>query len=216
MHPRDSGLYAIRFSSILLIIFLSAQQCLTSAHTPRSPKCVPGVFVLAARGSDETYHMPNVVNPAYADIGGLRNIANQIITAVGKGSYLEAVPYPATLNEYNVSLSHGIDAAQCMIRRYVDRCSGQIDPKMVLLGFSQGANVLSDALVGGVGSTGLLASKYGGVSFNWLQHDRRANQIRRNDCRRCVVRRSILRPIRPPARCWKRIHQWSFPEKRWS
>ena len=119
-------------------------------------ECVDGVFVLAARGSDANFHSPNEVNPAYAELGGLQPVADAVIAAAGAGSFLKAVPYPATLNKYSTSLGHGIDAAQALLQQYIDSCcEARLHPRIVLLGYSQGANVMSDALVGGDGRQGM-------------------------------------------------------------
>ena len=71
-------------------------QAWTAPLRARAPKCVDGVYIVAARGSDVSWTDPDTTNPNYADIGGMQSIADEIVSKVGQGSYLDAVPYPAS------------------------------------------------------------------------------------------------------------------------
>lgn len=110
--------------------------------------CTDGVFILAARGADNQSINPLGVSPNYQDLQGLEKIANSVIQSVGQGSYLRALPYAATedplVNLINVG--GGVDKAQGIIKDYVERCS---NPRIVLLGYSTGAQVMTSTLIGG-------------------------------------------------------------------
>jgi hypothetical protein len=118
-------------------------------------------MIVTARGSDGSWMNVDQTNPNYADIGDTQQIADQIIAGVGDGSFLSAVPYPTSgdFSQYSTSLGHGIDATQSIIKNYVDQCKATVNPRVVVLGYSQGANVISDALVSGDGLGNLDAYK---------------------------------------------------------
>ena len=137
-------------SKISLIAALACYALAAPLET-RGQNCVKGVMVVAARGSDPDWTNPAENDPAYADLGTLGDIATAVTKAVGHGSFVNPVPYPATTDGYDQSMGTGIDTAQGMIRDYVDACKDKVNPKIVVLGYSQGAQVLSSALVGGDG-----------------------------------------------------------------
>ena len=111
-----------------------ATRASTAPLKPRAPTCVDGVMIVAARGSDGSWMDVDATNPNYASIGGMQKIADEIIAAVGQGSFLSAVPYPASgdFSEYGTSLGHGIDATQSIIKDYVDQCKGTVKPRVVV------------------------------------------------------------------------------------
>jgi hypothetical protein len=49
---------------------------------------------------------------------------------------------------YGVSVEIGFAAAQRIIRNHVDQCKYKVHPKIVLMGWSQGAEVMSNAIAG--------------------------------------------------------------------
>lgn len=110
--------------------------------------CTSGVFILGARGADNTSTNPLGISSHYQDLEGLENIANAVIQHVGKGSYLRALPYAAVIEPgqdfWNIGL--GVDRAQNIIKDYTSRCS---NPRIVLLGYSTGAQVMTSTLIGG-------------------------------------------------------------------
>jgi hypothetical protein len=69
-----------------------------------------------------------------------------------------AVNYPATLSNYPDSVTAGIKDTISKIQTYVDTCGSS--SKIVLLGYSQGGNVMTDVLAGGVDKPAPLADKY--------------------------------------------------------
>lgn len=124
-----------------LILSLGVLAALANAIGPRQVDCVSGVYVVAARATD-------VNGTGYQDPGTLGAVADAVTEHV-KNSRTQAVDYPATpdFTHYNESVTIGVDATQSMIRNYVDSC-GPKSP-IVVLGYSQGANVISEALSGG-------------------------------------------------------------------
>lgn len=95
--------------------------------------CAP-IHLLVARGSTEP--------PGY---GQLNSLATKIIQN-NPGATKEAIDYPAKLQPYPPSVSAGVIAVKKQLSSYVEKCP---DSKIVLLGYSQGANIIGDALCGG-------------------------------------------------------------------
>lgn len=62
------------------------------------------------------------------------------------GSTAEFVTYPATLDDYFNSESDGVLAMKKLINAYTDKCSASLP--LVLMGYSQGAQVSADSLAG--------------------------------------------------------------------
>ena len=77
--------------------------------------------------------------------GSVRAITAQIQNLVS-GSSSEGIMYPATLEDYQSSESQGAAAMVQAITNYAQACP---DSKIALLGYSQGAQVIGDALGGG-------------------------------------------------------------------
>ncbi|KAK4501901.1 hypothetical protein PRZ48_007710 [Zasmidium cellare] len=137
----------------LPLYWLSAVTALALAapHVARQADtypCTDGVFILAARGADSNMVSPIGVDPNYQDLEGLENIANAVIQHVGKGSYYRALPYAASIQPGVdfVNIGGGVDKAQSIIKDYVSRCK---NPRIVLLGYSTGAQVMTSTLIGG-------------------------------------------------------------------
>lgn len=95
--------------------------------------CAP-VHLLVARGSTEA--------PGF---GQLNSLATKIVQG-NSGATKEAIDYPAKLQPYGPSVSAGVTAVKNQLSAYVQKCP---DSKIVLLGYSQGANIIGDALCGG-------------------------------------------------------------------
>ncbi|PVH70718.1 carbohydrate esterase family 5 protein [Cadophora sp. DSE1049] len=107
-----------------------------------STECAP-VHVMAARGTTESYP------------GTLTNLA-ELILANSTGSNYESIIYPATDETTADSYFVGRQAAADQLTSYVTRCP---ESKIVLLAYSQGAMITSDAIAGGGGdSAGILGS----------------------------------------------------------
>ncbi|OAR00870.1 hypothetical protein LLEC1_02739 [Akanthomyces lecanii] len=106
---------------------------LALGHPARAASCDP-VHIMIARGSTEN-------TP-----GQLITLANDIIAA-HPGTTYENINYPALLDPYyGPSVQQGTAAVKSQLTDYVKRCP---DSKIVLLGYSQGAQITGDALCGG-------------------------------------------------------------------
>ncbi|KAF3023552.1 hypothetical protein E8E14_010280 [Neopestalotiopsis sp. 37M] len=92
-----------------------------------------GVGMIVARASTEA--------PGTGIIGGVADdVAAQL-----PGSTITAVDYPATLQNYQSSEGQGVAAMAQLVQNFTASCPGA---KMVLMGYSQGAQVTMDVLCG--------------------------------------------------------------------
>ncbi|KAF2725656.1 carbohydrate esterase family 5 protein [Polychaeton citri CBS 116435] len=122
-----------------------------AAAAPVVPRqsCVSGLYIIVARGSEEP-----------AGEGKTSQVADMIVSAV-PGSTSVAVDYPASVfgdGTYPTSVKDGINDAKAKIQDYVDACGAT--SQIVLLGFSQGGNVMTDVLAGGVAKPDPITSDY--------------------------------------------------------
>ena len=108
---------------------------------PRQTTCATGVHIIGARGSTE--------DPGEGKIQPL----SALIEAGIPGSDDIAVDYPADLIDYPISETDGVKDMLSKITSYVAACP---DAKIVLAGFSQGAQIVGDVL-GGSSYDSLLA-----------------------------------------------------------
>jgi hypothetical protein len=106
----------------------------TSTATSTDAGCVR-VQILSVRGTGE--------QPGAGLIGQL---ATQIKGQTRQTSDTTALDYPATLPNYHDSVATGAAAVKAELAERVARCPNQ---KIVLLGYSQGAQAVGDALGGG-------------------------------------------------------------------
>jgi len=114
----------------------------------RQTTCYSGVYMIVARGSDE--------DPGEGKPG-------EVATAVAAqipGSGSVAVDYPASIIDpiYPSSVSDGIKDTINKIHAYVDACGSA--SRIVLIGYSQGGNVVTDTLAGGVDKPAPIATSY--------------------------------------------------------
>lgn len=107
----------------LLAGVVAAHQCPTGN----------GIAIIVARGSTEP--------PGTGSIGNISSNAAEQLT----GSIVLAVDYPATLSNYSSSEEQGVASATKLIQDYNKKCPGK---KLVLMGYSQGAQVMTDVLCG--------------------------------------------------------------------
>jgi acetylxylan esterase len=136
-------------TSTLTLCLVALAAAAPLALTPRQ-SCSSGVYIIAARGSDE--------DPGY---GSTASVVNGVLSAI-PGSAAIALDYPASVLDplYPDSVTDGINAMISLIESYVNSCGG----KIVLVGFSQGANVVTDALAGGVDKPAALDPSYAAYS----------------------------------------------------
>ncbi|KAK1983914.1 cutinase [Colletotrichum cereale] len=120
-------------SPVVALGFLSALQGSGKIIERQTKACATSVHIIVCRASTE--------RPGTGVIGEIAtNIQGQI-----PGSDIEAVDYPAELNPYNPSEEAGVTAMTKLVRDYAARCP---DTKMVLMGYSQGAQVAADVVCG--------------------------------------------------------------------
>jgi acetylxylan esterase len=133
---------------LLFAAFVSAAP-LKSLLT-RQTTCYSGVYVIGARGSDED-----------AGYGSVASVVAGVLAAIPDSGAI-ALDYPASIIDplYDDSVSDGISTMINLIQSYVDSCSG----KIVLVGFSQGANVVTDTLAGGVDKPTPISPSYASYS----------------------------------------------------
>ncbi|EME80762.1 carbohydrate esterase family 5 protein [Pseudocercospora fijiensis CIRAD86] len=133
----------------LLLLTLSATTSPLPTLTPRTT-CYSGFYIIVARGSNEA-----------AGEGEPGKVATMIEARVPNSGSV-AVDYPAKIidlsGSYPVSVIKGINDTKTKIQEYVEECGE--DARIVLLGYSQGGNVMTDVLAGGVGKPAPLAEEY--------------------------------------------------------
>ncbi|KAF8158071.1 carbohydrate esterase family 5 protein [Crassisporium funariophilum] len=126
--------------------FVLAASVLSAGAIPTAAPISPcaAVHIIAARASTEA--------PGAGIIGALvtqvQNSSKQTVSTV-------AVNYPATLTNYASSSAQGTQATINLLNNQVSACPNQ---KIVLVGYSQGAQVIGDAVAGGGGAVGLGAA----------------------------------------------------------
>ncbi|RPA79899.1 alpha/beta-hydrolase [Ascobolus immersus RN42] len=115
---------------------------LVTAQLP-TPQACHDIHHFLARGTDESY--PSFLG--YLVDGVCSPILNAEVPDGTSCGYQDII-YPATFHEYCDSVLQGSTYAKAALKEYADRCPGS---KTVLVGWSQGAQVLGDALAGGGG-----------------------------------------------------------------
>lgn len=122
-------------------IALAAAAVAVSAQA-QDVECVDGLYMLIARGTGEDSGPGETGKVA-------RRIADQI-----EDSKVVGLDYPASFNgevgdaNYFESVEKGYEAMKEAIEEYSDACP---DNQMAIFGYSQGAQISSDALCGGSG-----------------------------------------------------------------
>ncbi|KAH8809387.1 putative acetylxylan esterase 2 precursor [Xylogone sp. PMI_703] len=132
------------FSALLLSLAALGSAAPVALETRQT--CYSGVYVIGVRGTEE--------DPGF---GSTASVVTSVVAAIpGSGSI--ALDYPASWLDplYPDSVTDGINALISLIENYVNSCSG----KIVLVGFSQGGNVITDALAGGVDKPTPIAPSY--------------------------------------------------------
>jgi hypothetical protein len=119
----------------------SASASNTAGTTAGSPGGCSVLHIIAARASTEP--------PGQGIIGSLVTLIQQHVKA---SVTTEAVVYPATLSNYGSSVGLGDAAMKADLTRAAAQCPNE---RFVLVGYSQGAQVVGDTLAGGGGAPGL-------------------------------------------------------------
>ncbi|GAB7350303.1 hypothetical protein MBLNU459_g0938t1 [Dothideomycetes sp. NU459] len=140
----------IQAAAILSLAALGTAMPATLDTRQTSSTCVSGVHIIVARASTEAQGE-----------GIIGTVATEIEAAI-PGSDSVAVVYPALLEPYPPSEEAGTSAMTALVQEYVASCPNS---KIVLLGYSQGAQIVGDVLCGtsesGFTTTAPLASQYG-------------------------------------------------------
>ncbi len=97
----------------------------------------PDVEIIGARGTTERPGLGSMLTP----------LARQITRTVSQTVRTTALDYPASW-DYQNSLRTGVTNLGASVQRTAAACAGT---RFVLMGYSQGAHVIGDALVGGAG-----------------------------------------------------------------
>lgn len=129
----------------------------TAAAASANITCATGLYLLCGRPSGAPAVSPNVTLYGPDNTTGVGFIAEKIAAQV-PGSIIAGIEYPASdpdpdggafnLTTYYLSENKGAQAAIDQITAYTAACPQ--DP-VALIGFSQGAQIISDALCGGIG-----------------------------------------------------------------
>jgi|HubBroStandDraft_6_1064221.scaffolds.fasta_scaffold01750_3 acetylxylan esterase len=122
-----------------LAVGTSSALAVASSNSP----CAT-VNLIVARASTEA--------PGDGAIGAL---AEEIQKGVKATVSQQAVNYPAALSPYEPSVTAGDKAIKAQLEEEVAKCPGQ---KIVLLGYSQGAQIVGDVLGGGGGNADYLGA----------------------------------------------------------
>lgn len=134
--------YALAASS------LAALAAAAPALERRQTTCYSGVYMVVARGSEE--------DPGE---GKCQAVADGV-TAQVPDSASVAVDYPASIGDplYWDSVTDGINSAISLVQTYIDACGSS--SRVALIGYSQGGNIMTDALAGGVDKPDPLTTDY--------------------------------------------------------
>jgi acetylxylan esterase len=117
---------------------LALQTAPAAAVSQSGSACAPAT-VLAARASTEAQGE-----------GTIASLVDKIQASVSAGVTESAVVYPATLTNYASSAAKGDSAMKSELQTLVTNCPNQ---KIVIVGYSQGAQLVGDVLGGGGGGS---------------------------------------------------------------
>ncbi|KAH6906782.1 cutinase [Coprinopsis sp. MPI-PUGE-AT-0042] len=105
---------------------------------PVLPLPCPPVHIIGCRASGER-----------SGAGIIGDLVDQVQRQSSQRVSSSSVDYPATLTDYAESSSEGTANLKTLLTSQVNRCPNQ---KIVLVGYSQGAHIIGDALAGGGGT----------------------------------------------------------------
>ena len=134
--------------SALFLLSAAAPVDPPHANLASRQKRYSGVYMIVGRGSTEA-----------AGEGTPGAVASAVAAQLPNSASV-AVNYPASLIDppYPESVVDGINDAISKVKAYVDACGSS--SKIALIGFSQGGNVMTDALAGGVDKPTPLSTAY--------------------------------------------------------
>ncbi|OAA64723.1 Axe2 [Niveomyces insectorum RCEF 264] len=148
------------FATLASTVTVAAAAAATSNES-----CATGLYILCGRGSGEAAISKNpAVEPDNTGSAGV--LATKIATQI-PGSVVAGIIYPAVdpmtetgdlnLTAYYASENAGAKAAIDQVTAYHAACP---ETKIALIGYSQGAQIIADAVCGGIGDGGV------GADFN--------------------------------------------------
>ncbi|KAL1890886.1 hypothetical protein Sste5346_008027 [Sporothrix stenoceras] len=131
---------------LLFILTFAAAAAAVPVYLAIRTTCYSGVYVIGARGSEEA-----------AGYGSVASVVSGVLAAIPNSRGI-ALDYPASVLDplYDDFVTGGINTLISLVESYASSCSGNI----VLVSFSQGANVITDALAGGVLKPTPLSASY--------------------------------------------------------
>lgn len=138
---------AVVATALALATMTAATAAATPAHAVSSTLTCPGVIVIGVRGTNEsagsgggTYHY------ASGGFGGRLNLTSSVVTETSYSARRIALKYPATAIApiYPISQGTGTVNLKNLITSLGTTCS--YATRFVLVGYSQGAHVIGDAL----------------------------------------------------------------------
>ncbi|KAJ2933168.1 hypothetical protein H1R20_g3904, partial [Candolleomyces eurysporus] len=125
------------------LVFLVSLYATEVAAVPHTGTGCAAVHVIAGRASTEPSG-PGIIGALVTQV---QQQSSQTVST-------SSVDYPATLTNYASSSAQGTAATKTLLTNQVNRCPNQ---KIVLVGYSQGAHIVGDAVAGGGG--GLLGAR---------------------------------------------------------
>lgn len=134
----------------LLVAAAAAQTATADAPLTAPTACASGVQIFVARGTTEDPGM-----------GKIRTVAGNVTAAI-PGSFVTAVDYPATFDDYANSVAAGSSGLKALIDGYVSMCP---TGKIALLGYSQGAQAVADTICG-ASSLGMIETEDLSAGYN--------------------------------------------------
>ncbi|KAJ6785855.1 hypothetical protein PWT90_10401 [Aphanocladium album] len=141
------------FNALTAIAALASAAVAAPAPLESRVTCASGVYMIVARGTGEA-----------AGEGKPGQVADMVAARV-PGSASVAVDYPASAIKrraardlYPASVTKGINDTKKKIQDYVAQCGA--GSKIALIGYSQGGNVMTDLIAGGVLKPDPLDAKY--------------------------------------------------------
>ncbi|MDI1465153.1 cutinase family protein [Catellatospora sp. KI3] len=131
----------------------AAATAAVPAHAVSSTLTCPGVIVIGVRGTNEAAGSGGgSYNYASGGFGGRLNLSSSVVTETAASARRIAVKYPATAVApiYSISQSTGTGNIKALVTSLGDQCG--YGTRFVLLGYSQGAHVIGDALASDSGN----------------------------------------------------------------
>ncbi|PKY09199.1 acetylxylan esterase precursor [Aspergillus campestris IBT 28561] len=120
-----------------LTVLLLASGAIATSETAKHQWGCPRIHIFGARHTGAT-----------DDYGGAKEVV-ELILASNPGATAEPIHYPAmgaTKDEFAWSAQLGVQAVTSQVTEFVEACP---DTQIVLVGYSQGAEIMDDALCGG-------------------------------------------------------------------